>query len=191
MQHFERILPNELMCTTCCTTRSLNRPFVSHPCSRVTVFLNYLLCYTTIVSCRVELWLFSRHPWRNYIIQPVELRVGWGKIISKSPMWLQEVDLWSLVGSCLVGSRLMTTCSLWGRWQRNWFGWHFCGLLLHFVPWHLLPVRSAFPSKFGKWAHRVTSWSLDRLDKLVRSEFSSNGTPATDATTSLAASLQQ
>lgn len=58
MQHFESILSSELMCTTCCTTRSLNRPFVSHPCTRVTVFLNYLLCYTTIsiVSRRVKQW---------------------------------------------------------------------------------------------------------------------------------------
>lgn len=64
MQHFEGILSSHLMCTTCCTTRSLNRPFVSHPRSRVTVFLNYLLCCTTIsiVSCRVEPWcLFKTH----------------------------------------------------------------------------------------------------------------------------------
>lgn len=62
MQHFERILSSELMCTTCCTTHSFNGPFVSHPCSRVTVFLNYLLCYTTIsiVSSRVELWFLFK-----------------------------------------------------------------------------------------------------------------------------------
>lgn len=56
MQHFERILSSDLMCTTCCTTRSLNRPFVSHPCSHIIAGLNYLLCLTTnsIVSRRVK-----------------------------------------------------------------------------------------------------------------------------------------
>lgn len=50
------------MCTTCCTTRSLNRPFVSHPCSRVTACINYLLCLTTnsIVSRRAEPWFLFK-----------------------------------------------------------------------------------------------------------------------------------
>lgn len=62
MQHFERILSRDLMRTTCCTTRSLNRPFVSHPCSRVTARLNYLLCLTTnsIVSRRAEPWFIFK-----------------------------------------------------------------------------------------------------------------------------------
>lgn len=166
MQHFESILSTELMCTTCCTTRSLNRAFVSHPCSRVSVVLSYLLCYTTIsiVSGRKSnRYFFPRHSWRN---------VASGNGTS----------------GVLLGFCLMSTCQLVGTAAKeiqlaltHIFEASCCILCcgtFHQYAWHFL-------TSLGRL---VTSWSPGKTGEAF---FFLIVPTATDTTTSTGAAVQQ
>lgn len=177
MQHFEGILSSQLMCTTCCTTRSLNRPFVSHPPSRVTVFLNYLLCCTTIsiVSCRVEPWFLFKtrivqlyHPASSAACgvgkhkQITNVASGDGPLESRR---VSSDDAVLLVGT--VVKKLDWLIFLW-------FIAAFCASA---------PSASALASRpAGHWIDRTDWWEVNSFYDVLS---------ATDAATSLAALLQQ
>lgn len=146
------------MRTTCCTTRSLNRPFVSHPCSRVTACLNYLLCLTTnsIVSRRAEPWfLFKTRIVQLYNrARRAACGVGKHKQITNAASGRRTPGVPFGPGDVqLVGTTVKKLN--WVRLTFLWFIAAFCASAL------------SASVEFGKWARLVTSRSLDRLDWLV------------------------